>query len=340
MKGQIRNWIIGLLAIIFVPFLSAQDAIFSQFFAAPLQINPALAGNTYAPHLTANYRNQWTNVNNIQAFRTYAVSYSQFFRGFNSGLGLQLMADDTGEGLLKTNWAIGSYSYRVQVNRDLFFKIGAEAAVFQSRLDWDRLIFFDQLDLINGPYDESGNLNPTEEIRPDDLNRLSFDLGAGFLAYSKVFYAGFSLKHLNTPNQSFLLVNDNLNTGLPMRLTLHGGAQFVLKKGNKGRPSTFISPNLMVISQGDFGQINGGTYAGFGAFYGGLWYRHAFSNADAAIFLVGVQKDFFKIGYSFDLPLVDNLGIGTTGGTHELSMIFNFEKPGRKDLNDCFQLFR
>ena len=320
--------------------VQAQDPVFSQFFAAPLQINPAFAGNTYAPHLTLNYRNQWTSFSSVQTYRTYAASYSQFFKPINSGVGLQLMADDTGEGLLQTNYAIGTYTYRVQVNRNLFFKLGAEAGVFQTRLDWDRLTFFDQIDPVFGFTNENGDFNPTEEIRPDNLNRFSLDLGAGFLAYTKKFYAGFSLKHLNTPSQSILLVNDNLNTGLPMRLTLHGGAQFIIKEGNNRRQGTFISPNIMVIRQGDFGQINAGTYAGLGAFYGGLWYRHAFGNADAAIALVGFQKGFYKIGYSFDLPLQDKLNVSSSGGTHEISMIFNFEKPGRPDLNDCFQLLR
>jgi len=243
------------------------------------------------------------------------------------------MADDIGEGLLSTNSAIAAYTYRVQVNRDLYFKLGAEAGVFQTRLGWDRLRFYDQLG-------DNGIELPTQEITPENLNQVSLDLGAGFLAYNRVFYAGFSLKHLNTPNQSYLLVNDNLNTGLPMRLTLHTGAQFILKEGNNRTAATFLSPNLMIIRQGDFGQVNVGTYAGLGAFYAGLWYRHAFANPDATIFLVGVQKDFFKVGYSFDLPLQSKLGVGTSGGTHEISMIFNFEKPGKKDLNDCFQLFR
>ncbi len=334
MKGHKRIWFIVFLIISTTTIGFGQDPIFSQFYAAPLQLNPAFAGNTNSPHFTANYRNQYTTFSNVQTYRTYAVSYSQFFRPANSGLGLQIMADDIGEGLLSTNSAIAAYTYRVQVSRDLYFKLGAEAGVFQTRLGWDRLVFFDQLDA------ENGISLPTAEITPENLNKVSLDLGAGFLAYNKVFYAGFSLKHLNTPSQSYLLVNDNLNTGLPMRLTLHSGAQIILKEGNNRKSPTFLSPNIMIIRQGDFGQVNAGTYAGLGPFYGGIWYRHAFANPDAAIFLMGVQKDFFKIGYSFDLPLQSKLGLATSGGTHEISMIFNFEKPGRADLNDCFQIFR
>jgi len=32
----------------------AQDPIFSQYYSAPLQLNPAFTGNTYTPHLGFN----------------------------------------------------------------------------------------------------------------------------------------------------------------------------------------------------------------------------------------------------------------------------------------------
>ena len=88
----------------------AQDPIFSQYYAAPLQLNPAFAGNTYSPHIAINYRNQWPSLN--QAYVTYAVSYSQFFKDFNSGIGLMILTDDAGQGLYKTTKVSGVYSYK------------------------------------------------------------------------------------------------------------------------------------------------------------------------------------------------------------------------------------
>ena len=45
------------------PFLTgesfAQDPEFSQFYANPLYLNPALAGVTICARANANYRNQW-----------------------------------------------------------------------------------------------------------------------------------------------------------------------------------------------------------------------------------------------------------------------------------------
>lgn len=312
----------------------AQDPVFSQFYSAPLNINAAFTGNTYAPYFSANYRNQWNSLGGLQIYRTYAISYSQFFKGFNSGLGISLMADDAGEGLLKTNIGRLSYAYRVQVNKELFLKLGAEAGVIQTRLNWTKLQFFDQLD------SESSVIGPTSEITPDNLNRLNLDVGAGLLAYTKQFYVGLSLKHLTTPEQIFIEPNNSLDTGLPMRITIHGGAQISLDRSNKRNMSTFLSPNVMVIRQGQFGQINLGTYVGLGRIYGGAWYRHAWTNPDAMIFLIGFQQDKFKIGYSFDLRLPGKLNLSNTGGTHEVSLILDLEDPNRKDINDCFQMFR
>ena len=59
----------------------AQDPIYSQFYAAPLQLNPAFAGNAYAPFIAANYRSQFASFNNGAAYSTYSVSYDQFLKG-------------------------------------------------------------------------------------------------------------------------------------------------------------------------------------------------------------------------------------------------------------------
>lgn len=336
-----QNTLIVLLFVLLAGVVKGQDPIYSQYFAAPLQLNPAFTGNTVSPHIALNYRNQWSSfTNGAEAYETYSISYSQFSTRLNSGFGLMLLADDAGQGLIKTSKVSGFYSYRLQITRDIFAKLGVEGSLIQTRLNWSKLVFGDQLDPFYGETTPGGTALPTQEIAPENLNKLIFDASTGFLIYGPSFYGGVSLKHLNTPNESFLDINDNLNTGLPLRLTVHGGAEITLVKGNKRKQGSFISPNLMYIRQGDFGQINVGAYAGFGPIYGGLWYRYANTNSDAAIVLIGFRKDFFRVGYSFDLPVNPNLSLGDSGGSHEISVIFNFEKPFSYDYNDCFNLFR
>ena len=320
-----------------------QDPVFSQFYAAPVQLNPALAGSTLAPRIAVNYRNQWPELN---AYVTYSASYEQFVEELNSGFGLMLMADDQGEGLIKTNYFKASYSYRLRLIEESFIKIGVEAGFTQARYDWDRFIFLDQIDKINGPYDPAGTLNPTLEQQPDNNNVSYFDVGAGMVAYSRYFYAGITVRHLTRPEDGLLRSNDALTDGLPLAYSLHAGTEITLREGNNRRASTFISPNVLLVKQADFGQVNVGAYGGLGAIFVGAWYRHAFSNPDAAIFLLGYRQGIFKIGYSYDLT-ISELSAAPSGGSHEVSLILNFEnselfqrRRRASRYNDCFQLFR
>lgn len=323
----------------------AQDPVFSQFYATPIQINPAFAGTTYAPRITLNYRNQWPSWPN--AYTTYAASYEQSLEGLNSGIGFILMTDNAGDGIYKTNRFSAVYGYQVRVNNEVGIKFGVEAGLIQADVDWDRLVFGDQIDQINGPNDPSGNPYLSDEQRPENLNKTVFDVSAGILAYANNFYAGLSIKHLNSADESLLEINENLGAGLPSRITLHGGAEFNLGTRNNRSAPTFISPNIMFIKQGEFGQINAGSYFGLGKIYAGFWYRHTFSNPDAAIALIGYRQGVLRIGYSYDLTISGLADApGGTGGTHEISLTINFDesrsvKNRRKAAryDDCFKMF-
>ncbi len=309
---------------------SAQDPIFSQFYAMPLQLNPGFAGSARAPRAGVAYRNQWTGFDN--AYRTYAAFYEQSFERLNSGLGFYAEGDNAGNGIFKTSKFSTTYAYRLQVNDDVALKLGVEAGIRQAKLDWLKLTFPDQIDPINGfAYN-------TEEITPDATNSTSLDISTGLLVLSEKFYVGFALNHLNTPNESLLLANDNLFRGLPIRYTLHGGTEWVVKAGNKTRPSSFISPNFLFVSQGPYKQLNLGAYASIGSIYTGAWYRHTFRNADAVILLAGFREGIMKIGISYDLT-VSGLA-GRAGGTYELTLGLLFNQDKRLDINDCTRMFQ
>lgn len=324
--------------------LHAQDPIFSQFYAAPLQINPAFAGNTLAPRISLNYRSQWPSLNN--AYVTYAASYEQLFEPLNSGIGLMVQSDNAGDGIFKTTRFGATYAYRLTISEDFFAKFGTEIGGSQVNLDWNKLVFTDQIDPITGPVDENGVPFVSDEIRPDDLNKAYLDISAGFLFYNPYFYVGLSAKHLNTPDETILGVNQQLNSGLPVRWIVHGGAEITLVEGNRQQWPVFIAPSAAFIKQSDFGQIDAGAYIGFGVFFAGSWYRHAFTNPDAVIFSAGYSQDILKIGYSYDWTVSD-LANAPSGGAHEISLTLNFEnsemfKNRRKAsrYNDCFKLFR
>jgi type IX secretion system PorP/SprF family membrane protein len=315
--------------------LKAQDPVFSQFFHAPLQLNPALTGTSAAPVFHLNYRNQWPSIN--QAYVTYAASYNQFAPKYNSGFGLSVLADVAGNGIY-TGTQIGmSYAYSLQFDRDFYIRLGLEGNFVSKRLAWDKLIFFDQIDVETGAYDANGNLNPTAENQPG-LSQNYFDFGFGALLHTPYFYGGVSLKHINSPQEGFYQINENYGE-LPARFSLHAGGKIPLTQYNKLRKSSFISPNVLFVKQRQFHQLNVGAYAQYDIFLGGIWFRHTFSNADAVIFMLGFEKNAFKIAYSYDLT-VSQLG-AASGGAHEVSLILNFGgNLPQKDYNDCLQMFR
>lgn len=322
--------------------VQGQDPTFSQFYAAPLHMNPAFAGVTLGPRITLNYRDQWPSWPN--AFRTFAATYEQPLDDLNSGLGVILMADEAGDGIYTTFMASGVYSYQLQIRQDLRIKIGLQAGIIQNRLDWERLVFVDQLDPLNGAGGPDGVPIISDEQIPENLNRTNLDFSTGLLIYGGQFYGGVSIRHLNRPDDRFFSVNDNLSIGLPSRFSVHAGAQFYINRGNIRSAPSFISPNILFEQQAGFGQINAGAYASYGQVFAGLWYRHTFENPDAAIGLIGMRYGVLKIGYSFDFTMSE-LSIGQTGGTHEVSITINLEDSGRlrrkssADLNDCFKMF-
>jgi type IX secretion system PorP/SprF family membrane protein len=315
--------------------VKGQDPLFTQFNSNPLLLNPALAGTTYAPKFSLNHRSQWPSIE--QAYTTYAISYDQFFKKYSSGIGVLVLTDNAGKGILLTNKIGLAYSYRSEIFKEVYFKGGLELAVIHNHLDWDKLIFFDQIDPILG-ISPGGVPLPTSEVRPESLNNLSLDAGAGVLVYSNAFYAGFSIKHLNAPDLTFLEGFENVKKGLDMRMTFLVGGKIPVSKNN----FFSISPSVLLAKQGEFIQFNGGSFFNFHTISLGLFARHTFNNIDAAIASLSWKKDIFKFGYSFDYTL-SNLTI-STGGSHEISIVINLEdtkwfpKPYR--YSDCLGLFR
>ncbi len=330
-------------SLLFLLVLSqAQDQVFSQFYAAPLQLNPALTGVVEAPRITLNYRNQWTAW--PSAYASYAASYDQYIHQLQSGFGLSVFSDNAGNGIFLTNRIAASYSYNLSLQENLFLRGGLEVAFEQKVLDWDRLIFLDQIDPISGYTNESGIPNPTNEERPDLLNRNYVDFSGGLLLYSNKFYAGTTLRHINSPDEGFLAGSDFGQ--VPILFSLHGGAEINLSdQYNNGEEPAFISPNILFAKQKDFHQLNVGAYVSFWQVFGGLWYRHTFANADAAIVLAGFRKGIVKVGYSYDFS-ISKLA-GNTGGSHEISLVLNFQSGERfkrkkrsRQYNDCLKMFK
>lgn len=329
----------------------AQDPIFSQFYNAPLQINPAFAGISEDPVVSFNYRDQGPGI--VQrfgfpngAYTTYAATWDQYFPELNSGFGISLIGDTAGEGsaggsLLSTVGVSGIYSYNLRLDAGTFIKFGLEAGFSQTRVNWGELCFLDQLQSNLGSTCQDLFGTSSVEAVPESFSTSYLDISMGVLFYSQRYYGGVSMKHLNTPDYSFFSDDSNLRDGLPIRFTVHGGYHLTLDPTLQRTFGAYVAPNFLYVSQGGLSQLNVGTIVGYQHFFVGGWFRYAGSNPDAFIFSVGTSVGKIKFSYSFDAT-ISSLSINNTRGAHEVGIIYNFAPPGRKkfDINDCFSIFR
>lgn len=287
----------------------AQDPELTQFYAAPIYTNPAMAGTGSCDgggRVTLNYRNQWPSLPGT--FVTTAASYDQHFDKIGGGVGLLVMHDQAGEGLLTSTTVSGVYSYQLRVNRKFTMRFGIEGQYGQRSIDWQRLRFEDQIDPTTG-FDK-----PTaEQFSSPTVGFANF--AAGVLGYTENFYGGFAVHNLIEPNQSFF---GNPDAIVPRRYTAHGGV--VIPLDGRKNPESTISPNVLFMLQNQFTQMNIGFYYNKGPLVTGLWFRQTFGefgNADALMALVGFRKDRFKFGYSYDLTVSD--ARAAAPGSHEIS---------------------
>lgn len=299
-------WVVG----------QAQDPQFSQFYANPLFLNPALAGFIDCGRVNLNYRNQWPALSN--AYITYSASYDQNLPGINSGFGILAMSDRQGDGALVRNSIAGFYSYHLRVSEPIVISFGVEGRYYQESLDWNKLVFADQID------PTTGNISSgTSETPPPNDNITVLDFAAGaVLSYTDQWFVGVAVHHLTEPDISFY---DNTDSKLPMKFTIHGGVNVNLSQGMLGYNSKedwVLEPQLLYMQQEGFKQLNAGLYLTKMPLVIGGWFRHNFSNPDAFVALVGLHFNNIKFGYSYDAT-VSSIG-GSSGGAHEISFAWNF----------------
>lgn len=321
---------------------NAQDPQFSQFYAAPLYLNPALAGSTNQARVGINYRNQWPAID--ANFTTMSFFADYFIEDKNSGVGLLVTRDREGlAGLRSTSIAL-QYSYELQLTDYLGFRPGVQFAMYNRDVNFDRLTFGDQFDPSTGEFIDQ----PSAESFSTNFSKTFFDISFGGVFFTRAAWLGVAANHLNRPNQSII----DERSVLPTKLSFHGGFKFYMKPGVVGsgvyarNAERSIAPALQYRHQGDFDQMDLGLYFTFEPLVLGTWYRGVpfkniggFVNNESIVLLLGFTqlgaKDAINIGYSFDYT-ISKLGPGS-GGAHEFSLVYtwpmrNPRKPPKDKL--------
>jgi type IX secretion system PorP/SprF family membrane protein len=330
--------------LLLIPFLllatlvKAQDPNFSQFFASPLTLNPALTGKFDGDFRAGgNYRNQWPTINN--AFTTYTAffdigilknripEYDQF------GIGVMGFSDKAASGILQNNYGAVSISYHKALDENGFNQLGLgfQATYANKRLDvYNKDVYF--LDQLTA----NGFTGVTQEVfDQQNLNISYFDMNAGVLYNgttdgSNNFYVGASMYHINRPKESF-------NGGqywLQPRLTLQAGGMLPQGEYNALHFSAIHSRQSNAVNT-----VIGGAYMlNVNAdpenptnVYLGSWFRFG----DAVIPYVGLEFNSLRVGLSYDTNISSLKPGSNMRGGMELSLVYvkPHLDPNRKKLN-------
>lgn len=319
--------------------VTAQDPQYSQFYAAPLYLNPAFAGSTNQARFGINYRNQWPAID--ANFTTISAYFDTYIEDKNSGVGVMLTRDREGILGLQSISLAAQYAYNLSLTDGLSFRPGVQIALYQRSVNFDKLTFGDQFDPATGDV-----VNPVSAEALNGGNKFFPDLSFGGLFYTPRAWLGIAAHHITQPNQSLL----GEESKLPMKISAHTGIKFHFRPGVVGsgiyaRPSErSIAPALQYRHQGEFDQMDIGTYLTMEPLIVGLWYRgvpfkkvNGFSNNESIVLLVGFTKkgakDILNIGYSYDYT-ISKLGSGS-GGAHEFSLVYSWStRDPRKPPKD------
>jgi type IX secretion system PorP/SprF family membrane protein len=327
-----RKLLIFLFIVLFTVSVKAQDPHFSQFFASPLTLNPALTGKFDGQfRFAGNYRNQWPSIPNAYITTSASVDFSILKKvvpnGDILGIGISGLSDQSADDALSLNYGSLSLSYHKALDEDGYNTIGAgfQATYSSISLNLSKLTFEDQLT-------QSGFTGTTSEVFNNVTNKNYFDMSAGLLFSGSSdgvnnYYFGASMYHINRPSVGF----QDQNWILLPRTTVHGGASFPLNDQ--------LTIDASAISQ--FQNEANETLVG-GALainvnqdhddptnvYVGSWIRFG----DAIIPYVALEYEGWRIGTSYDVNTSSLKAATDSRGGIELSLIYIKKDYGVKGI--------
>ncbi|MCX6317960.1 MAG: PorP/SprF family type IX secretion system membrane protein [Bacteroidetes bacterium] len=316
--------------------LKAQDPNFSQFFASPLTLNPALTGKFDGSfRIAGNFRNQWPTINNAFDTRTASIDFGVMKNRLSEidqlGVGILAMTDRAGDGVLVTNYAGVSLAFHKGLDEDGFHQIGAgfQGAFVNKRLDVSKVLFADQLTPL-------GFTGVTSEVFSNKQISVGyFDMNAGILYNGSTngynnFYIGASMYHINRPKESFrggdylLAARTTIQAGGKIPIGSYHALHFAANHSMQAKAHNTVVGGAFSynVNNSDENPTN---------FYIGAWYRLN----DAAIPYVGLEFSGIHIGVSYDANTSSLKPATNARGGMEVSLIYikKPSDPNAKKLN-------
>ncbi len=296
--SHLRLVLVVLLLGVLPNLVVAQDFHYSQFYSAPLHLNPALTGIFRGDvRLMGNYKSQWTDV--PVDYKTVTLAVDKKFlkvagenNSFFSG-GMAFNYDRAGDS--KMTWANLDLnaSYTKAFSPKVIISGGAKAAIVQRSFDTGNLRYNNQFDEVRGSVNPD---LPTGENFNNDGNLFpDFSLGVNLRLQAEqtsdlVFRndrrskldLGVALHHLFAPDQSFF---DDIKVPIERRLSPYAIATLQVL------PAVDIRAAVTYQNQGPF-------YDELVATLGGqFWVKNTLGKQVSIMAGMGLRRDKIQDSY-------------------------------------------
>ena len=330
-----KKYLLSALLIGITVLTYAQDKHFSQFYAAPLSVNPAMTALFTGKYRgIVNYRTQWNSVLQ-EPFTTVGASgegnFSPFSRGKYPdmiGVGVMFSSDDVGTQSFSTDQISlsGAFHKSLDYKGTHYLSAGYQISIVQRSINFNQITFNDQFDGLTGYTLGTAESLPYNNITYGDM---SAGLFWQFQSSDRLsLYAGASVHHFNVPDASFYDTPDIQPDRIDIKSTIQGGARLRFSKAYD------LEPRFIILLQGPHFEANVGANVRIALddyatqnLYLGLWIRPVGDvsgtvTMDAIVPMVAYRYENVQVGMSYDVN-VSTLSDATKGrGGFELSASF------------------
>ena len=307
--------------------LKAQDLHYSQYYAAPISLNPANAGMIKGNfRVGINSKNQWSSV--TKPYQTISAFFDMQYlkRKYHKdafGIGVVFDADKAGDSKFSTIHAAVALSYikSFSSRNNQYISAGIMPQIVQRSITYSELYYDNQW---NGNYYDP-NIAPNEQY---DIQHFTyFDLSAGVNWYylanrTSSYNAGFSVAHITRPKMSFM---NNKEITLDAKYTLYGGAKYEVTDNLDVIPSLMLSFQGKYIESilGSLLKYNRSTdYKSYTSINMGIFVR----TVDALIFVAGFDYKSINFGVSYDVNFSKLKPASNVRGGLEFSINYIFSR--------------
>lgn len=304
--------------------VQAQDIHFSQYYASPLTLNPALTGKFDGfARVDGIYRGQYYGLSQSSSiYRTPALSVDfsllkDLMKGNALGVGLSVVNDaqsSTGGKIGTTTIALDlGYTLNLNKAKSMQLSVGLEPSFTMKKASGDYK-YPDAFDN-NLQYNTASPAN--EQLAAPKKNYFNFDYGL-FFNHKPIdkltYYVGFSMKNVARPQTAEIITN-NPQGKLNFLYLVHAGLEIVVA------PKWTLIPGVLYQNEAKANEANAGITVGYdvmdrnvqgvrqkATIYLGIWNRMGNDAVSAFQYRnitpkIGMDYRKFRVDFAYDISM-------------------------------------